>query len=101
MRGGEDLGGGVVLLLLWLALAPAAEGHPGGLNEYGCHMVRTPYTYANGQDARPWTYHCHRGLDALRLDDALEQLQEDPRERAPVTPSRRRRDARPPARPPR
>jgi len=83
-----------------LVLASVAPGypHPGRLNEYGCHLVRTPYVYADGTVARVGEYHCHRALDAMKLDDELERLQEDPGDRQRPTSERvREHRARPPA----
>jgi hypothetical protein len=45
--------GAIICALLFLALAPMAHAHPGGLNKEGCH-----------NDRKNGGYHCHRSAAA-------------------------------------
>lgn len=61
--------GVLALTLGWLS------AHPGRLDPWGCHRVRAPYETPSRGRLPEGSYHCHRPLGTLRLDQ-LELVQE-------------------------
>jgi hypothetical protein len=57
-----------LIFILVILSAAAAEAHPGRLDRDGCHHVTKDFRYKDGSIAKAGTYHCHRGLGAMKLD---------------------------------
>ncbi len=64
------------LTFIVLLIAAIAHAHPGRLDKDGCHYVLKDWKYKSGKVLKAGTYHCHRGLDRMKLDG--KELLEDP-----------------------